>query len=603
MWSYHRKREVNIYPISHLPYLVFCPYFEASPLLGSINMHKVWALFSLGLASKDAFAQESLSAQQNSNRIFNAIHSSMRQWGSSLNHNGMSFFLATVPKGIELYHGTSESSPINGTEWLAFEPEHALVFARPHRGPPPGRGGPPGPPSPEDDDDWHSPERQDRRHKYMPWNHEPADDEFEPRHSHHDERPLTHTAAQRERARLPGKQQPLFFEEKSPEDESYGYLHTYSPKKDLRLLYLDGQSAAKSDKGTLDTQDIVLLHKNPPPKGGDSHPPSHGGSTKDEHRRPGGPMNESYRAEKLCELAQNEWEGQIDGILRMELGFEIILCSFERDLEVKRITQTKLFGMGGPPGHGDSGDGLAYYKAVASRFDGIGGNRVTLDYDHFISLFAMQNATYFDNKHLPRATNESDVLHSVNEAIRTMILRDLAPVPVNWQAIADMVVARYADRIEYLASGDAEDLHAFKAEAERLLRPFVDYSNRSKTTEIYRCATQYVPKLHSPTNLASASILNVSSTICSTLSNVADASTYREALEHIKSLKSWLAWTTWKRCRGCDYNEVCFVPIWPMGGEKEYEHPRCVSNMSEISRGYWGGMGPRHHDRNKKELR
>jgi hypothetical protein len=80
----------------------------------------------------------------NANHLFNAVHSSMRQWGSSLNHNGMSFFLATVPAGTQLYHGTSNPEPIEGMQWLAFEPEHALIFARPNRGPLPGDGnGPP----------------------------------------------------------------------------------------------------------------------------------------------------------------------------------------------------------------------------------------------------------------------------------------------------------------------------------------------------------------------------------------------------------------------------------------------------------------------------
>lgn len=523
----------------------------------------------------------------------------MRQWGSSLNHNGMSLFLATVPKGIELYHGTSESSRINGTEWLAFEPEHALVFARSHRGPPPGRGGPPGPDDhPHGDEAWHPPERFDGRSKYLPLCHDDEEDDFEAQHAHHENRPLTNTAGQKERARGPPKQQPLLIEEDSPEDESYGYLHTYQPKRDLRLLYLDGQSAAKSEKGTLDMQDIVLLHKSPPPKGGDdqSHlreaPP----------RRPGGPMGESYRAEKLCELAEKEWKGQVDGFLRMELGFEIILCSFERDLDVKRISQAKSSGMGGP-GHGDNGDGLSYYQAVASRFDGIGGNRVHLDYENFVSLFAEDDAIYLDDNNLPRARNESVVLRPVYDAIKEMILQDSASDSVNWQSIADMVVARYADRIEYLASGDLKDLDSLKAEADRLFRPFIDYGNRNTTAEIHRCAMQYVPESPSPTGLAARSILNVTSTICSTLVYTTEESTYKKASEAIEELKSWLAWTTWKRCRGCDYHEVCFVPIWPMGGEKEYEHPKCISNMSEVSRGYWGGMGPRHHHKNKHNLR
>ena len=78
---------------------------------------------------------------RNANHIFNAIRGAMRQWDNSWNHNGMSFFVTTVPEGVQLYHGTSQSEPIVGMEWLAFEPEHALMFARPRgRGPPDGRG-------------------------------------------------------------------------------------------------------------------------------------------------------------------------------------------------------------------------------------------------------------------------------------------------------------------------------------------------------------------------------------------------------------------------------------------------------------------------------
>jgi len=51
----------------------------------------------------------------------------MRQFGSTLQHNGMSFAVATLPEDTELYHGTFFQDRINGTEWLAFEPEHAMV--------------------------------------------------------------------------------------------------------------------------------------------------------------------------------------------------------------------------------------------------------------------------------------------------------------------------------------------------------------------------------------------------------------------------------------------------------------------------------------------
>src|SRR3989337_57534 len=70
-------------------------------------------------------------AHDNAPQIFNALHSSLRQWGSSLQHNGMSFFPASIPEHTLLYHGTGSPTPPEGMEWLAFEIEHAQMFARP----------------------------------------------------------------------------------------------------------------------------------------------------------------------------------------------------------------------------------------------------------------------------------------------------------------------------------------------------------------------------------------------------------------------------------------------------------------------------------------
>ncbi|KAH8816039.1 hypothetical protein F5884DRAFT_852499 [Xylogone sp. PMI_703] len=81
------------------------------------------------LPDDSTFRPNNLSAVKNANHIFNAIHSAMRQWGSSLKHNGMSFFPATVPKGALLYHGTGEVERVTGMEWLAFEIEHAHMFS------------------------------------------------------------------------------------------------------------------------------------------------------------------------------------------------------------------------------------------------------------------------------------------------------------------------------------------------------------------------------------------------------------------------------------------------------------------------------------------
>lgn len=83
---------------------------------------------------------------------------------------------------------------------------------------------------------------------------------------------------------------------------------THTAKHDLRLVYVDGQAAAKSELGTLDAQDYILVN--------------------DVHRDKN-TMGEWLRAHKMCKRAQKQWKGQIDRILRMEGGFELILCRFQ----------------------------------------------------------------------------------------------------------------------------------------------------------------------------------------------------------------------------------------------------------------------------------
>jgi hypothetical protein len=198
---------------------------------------------------------------------------------------------------------------VNGTEWLAFEPERAMVFARPREGPnsPGGSGGPGGPDGPDgpggpppgegrdNEDDEHRSEREELRRRHA---HDSNEKHFSP----------------------------------PPVEELYensaGYLHTYAAVQDLRLLYIDGMSAAKTQKGTLDSQDVLLFIN---------------GTVDDSVGR--GLAGEGDRARKACGMAEDDWAGRIDGVLRMEAGFEIILCNFERDLLPVRITKVKKSGL------------------------------------------------------------------------------------------------------------------------------------------------------------------------------------------------------------------------------------------------------------------
>ena len=489
---------------------------------------------SLTLTHGSEFEPELLRA----NYIFNEIHNSARQFGSSLNHNGMAFFIATVTAGIEFYHGTGSANRVEGMEWLAFEPEHALVFARPGSN--------------------RMELHKNRRFKYA-----------EP----HNKSPRRNGQEADFDAQEIAKQKST---DQSSKSLAHGYLHTYRTKHALRLLYIDGASAAKSDKGTMDLQDFVLLHYNP--------------LYKSQLRNVTEVGEDHIRAARMCQMASGRWKGQINGFLRMEAGFEVILCDFEKDLDTVRVSQAK--GIVGPPGM--IVDSPAYFKAIAARHHGIGGERVKLDYDSYISLFTYPGVIYVDDTGRPRVDNTSTSIDDVLEALDDMILREHnnATAGVNWQAVVDMIVAKYSDRIEHLASGSIPTLKDFKAEAERPLRPFIDYSNRNRDEEILRCKEHFIPwnSRHVNTTAARA-VLEVNNVVCKTLFSIthSETDTLADGLSAVQALQEYLAWTEWKKCRGCSSNEFCFVPTWPIGSAEDFEHPHCVSDVRKVGRDYWGG--------------
>ncbi|KAF3047195.1 hypothetical protein E8E11_000114 [Didymella keratinophila] len=704
-----------------------------------ISLLSIFALLSPSLAnSGDATVC-------NANHIFNAIHSSMRQWGGSLNHNGMSFFLATVPEGTQLYHGTSDPDFIKGMQWLAFEPEHALIFAHPKGGrgpggPPPGEGRPsddghrdesvsnlddlmhdeedwrhhkpprehergPGhehgrPPPPHDDKDrehyrppsrehkpcngtdrrppphyengppppdyghgpgrhhehgpppplppghiykpypppphqerpykgsrrpwkpdWHGPPRDHHdglpehrgppkpehhdHHKDSPEQHWPRPDQNHyhgppaPEHRSHEDHsePIELRTKRQDRRQA---QQPLLTPS-SASAEAVGYLHTYRPLHDLHLLYIDGLSAGKTSNGTLDTQDLLLLNL-----------------TSDPHDGPHGPMGgEMERAQGLCNLAASLWQGRIDGVVRLEGGFEIILCDFAAHLELTDVLAVpEREGGRGPMG------GWEYTKAVASRYHGIGSGRVRVDYEAFVSVFAAGVRGLWDGEvssdvRMPRLTNvPAAELAQLRDDVTSMVLaKDWSKSEGrDWQAVADMAVKRYSAPLRHIASTAAyrRDKDELARYLKGVLRPFIDVQKRNATRETERCVAQIVPPMPSSiavppgslSPLAHRAVHAVGTRICDTLLtslSIATSSTphssfsavYAEhAAELVAELVEWLGWTSWKECGACGDEEVCFIPIWPTGTFEDHAKPKCRGAKEVEGRmGYWGMRG------------
>jgi hypothetical protein len=478
----------------------------------------------------DQYGANADSARENANLIFNSIHSSMRQWGSSIQHNGMSFFPASIPEGTLFYHGRASIEPVTSTEWLAFEVEHAEAFAgaRPGRD---GRDGGESPPGDEPDNDSDDPQKK------------------------------------------PGGGGP-------PGPRVPGYLHVYRANRRLdRILYIDGMSAGKTGMGTLDTQDILLLENNTSgnaPMGG-----------------------EWQRAQSLCELGQ-QWGG-VDGFLRMEAGFEVIYCDFTDGLDFvqahKRPSPTDVEGM-------NDDRSFEYFRAVASRYHGIGGGRVEIDYSSMVSAYFypvnISNPEPDPRQYLPRlVSSEPDQLLRIKSDLRNVWARQDSTT-IDWQGIVDMITSRYSDRLQYLAS-DVPNT-TFISEINGLLSIYIDYDDVSVEKSIERCVNHYLlpAKLSTPEDeLIHSALSHVMSEVCQTLflARKEFLSTPETSLEksrkQISELNQWLNWTTFKKCGPCMLSEVCYTAIWPWGTVEDHFDPKC-KNASEIQQrngdGYWGRM-------------
>ncbi|OAL19293.1 hypothetical protein AYO22_09837 [Fonsecaea multimorphosa] len=454
----------------------------------------------------------------NANHVFNAIHSSMRQWGSSIYHNGMSLFPAMVPAGTQFYHGNPNMAPVPGLEWLAFEPEHAINFAR----------------------KFHRP-----REAVHPQGGKGAE---------YADQPLLRGPKHRMSSSLLNAAQAIFGpvgERHEPEPDrpqpDPGWLHTYRTKEITPLLYIDGMSAGKCDMGTLDSQDILLLNAT------------------SEH---GGMAQERERADGLCKLAHERWNGKVKGFIRMEAGFEIIMCSFSDTLDFVQSVRAGPFSPDDADSSTDNkgfGWGMwKWIKFVAARYDGIGGGRVRLDYDHFVTAYAYDLDLFTGETDLPRLKNLSPVaLDRVRKDVDRMIdswdpattLNDKGSV--DWQSVADMVVERYAGALKYLIGGTLTSAEDLFEELEVILRVFVDSDARNTTAEVNRCVAQFNPfESNALNSFAGRSIHTVTKKICETLFAAYNTNvTLSQSMENLRLLTEYLDWSVWKRCPQCAFNE------------------------------------------------
>lgn len=542
-------------------------------------------------------------ARQNAFALFNSIHSAMRQWGSSINHNGMSFYLAQAPEGSIFYHGSFLDTRPTTPEWLAFEVEHAANFAQSWEGRPIPN---PNTMSPEpytaaNIDNvlfWHRALRSQAVREI-------TDPDYLLDPSESAQRRLSgHTQEEDDggNGTMPGGPP-------GPGDTFRGYFHTYRANRPLNLVYIDGEGAAKCPLGSLDSQDLILLGWN---------------YTENTQRKQ--MLAEFQRAREMCDLA-NKWlpsgGGKIDGFIRMEAGFEIIYCDFSRagGLDLLSV-EASSFRNESHIDDGETGFPALYsirmfewLRAAAARFHGHPVGRLTLDWSSMVSAFsypvslANPDPTRQDLPRLLAATD--DERKGIRARLREVIIQR-GGIPVNkkktidWQSTVDSIVTRYSQRLEYVMNQNLT-ANRMLAVIGTLVDPFVDYLDHTPAAEhsaIRRCTLHYLQSSSlqrdswTPEDHAIfAAIETVSRNICDSVfrarrrlidsvSMANDWPSIQDAQETIRSLTTKLKWSTWRECSSCASHEICSIPMFPIGAVDDYFHPSCKS-LSQLTIGYF----------------
>ncbi|KAK0458949.1 uncharacterized protein EV420DRAFT_341001 [Desarmillaria tabescens] len=246
----------------------------------------------------------------------------------------------------------------------------------------------------------------------------------------------------------------------------------------LNVLYFDGSSAAKMKGGPMDTQDIVAWRK----------------------LVPEWMFNESRRLADLCLWGQ---KFGLDGFVRMEMDFEIMLCDFTAGVDVVSFLNLVSNGRGpgrggpggpgGPPGKDPKGppppDSLSTDpSASAGAFSEVvhsgswhnrypGETRIQLDLARMVSFYdtslVPSLVPYRFNQerwfhHLEGISDDdiSAVMDRLEQAVQTA---HGSGSGIDWTTLVHVIVDRFADRLEmvqYLLnsteSPDSDDLRAAK---------------------------------------------------------------------------------------------------------------------------------------------
>ncbi|KAJ3784714.1 hypothetical protein GGU10DRAFT_333702 [Lentinula aff. detonsa] len=235
---------------------------------------------------------------------------------------------------------------------------------------------------------------------------------------------------------------------------------TVTAIRPLKVLYFDGSSAAKMQDGSMDSQDIIAYGKVVPEKF----------------------WSERERIKNLCDWGNSDFE--IDGFVRMEMDFEIMLCDFNEGVLVEPVNLRARHRSGrwpGGPGRGPPGPGRHLEHLDRSSFDqSFNANTTTLPssgFDAFhsgtwhryypgdtrIQLDLTRLVSFYDTDLVPSLVPERYGKERIKHRLLGISPKDLQAVVrkieelsavsnpgsgVDWATLIRLIVKRYSERLE-----------------------------------------------------------------------------------------------------------------------------------------------------------
>lgn len=287
----------------------------------------------------------------------------------------------------------------------------------------------------------------------------------------------------------------------------------------------------------------------------------------------------------------------------MELGFEVVYCNFSTGLKLATMTRVAHLRDSTPNEHIDVHQ---WARAVVESYDGISSGRVHLDFSSMVSAFFFPvNTTNTDprKRHLPRlAAACLDELRDIRTHVRHVFTQSRRHV-VDWQAVADLVVARFSSRLALMASPDTSTSQ-FVDEVEIISRTYFDVARLAsrrwtmprtrRRTERPRLSTHargitFCRRVWSDETGASKMVLSTR-TYCGSIVR-------RQEASHGRRGRPWPGGAAARGARLGDLEKATGVPRGQstvhahvaVGEPDDYRQPGCRSSdvIGFARRGYW----------------